>query len=232
MCSFSDNDIDPTTIWSWKVRPQFSWEGWEGGGALTLCFLVDHLYLGYILGLEFTNCPWSHNIMHLNYFKVWQLFSWEVHNTTDSSMKPNLPDECVTPLLSCYLMATIRAVRKGQLSPASYSVFSVLCNAQVPGKNISETLRFSYFVSHCNEEVGIIWESFKVLGNPLCNLLDGLSKLWQHWLKDWENLNQYLYLLEDLIIHFWFSLLKNTRGDSRGNFRISWLKNVLVKCVS
>ena len=183
--------------------------------------------------------------MHFNYFKIWQLFSWEVHNMTDSSMKPNLPDECVTPLLSCYLMATIRAVRKGQLSSASYSVFSkdslfmikkaifsVLCNAQVPGKGISETLRFSYIVSRCNEEVGIIWDSFKVLGNPLCNLLDGLSKLWQHWLKDWENLNQYLYLLEDLIIHFWFSLLKNTRGDSRGNFRISWLMNVPVECVS
>ena len=88
---------------------------------------------------------------------------------TDSSMKPNLPDECVIPLLSCYLMATIRAVRKGQLSSASYSVFSkdslfmikkaifsVLCNAQVPGKGISETLRFSYIVSRCNEEVGII----------------------------------------------------------------------------
>ena len=43
---------------------------------------------------------------------------------TDSSMKPNLPDECATPLLSCYLMATIRAVRKGQLSSTSYSVFS------------------------------------------------------------------------------------------------------------
>ena len=43
---------------------------------------------------------------------------------TDSSMKPSLPDECVTPLLSCYLMATIRAVRKGQLSSTSYSVFS------------------------------------------------------------------------------------------------------------
>ena len=43
---------------------------------------------------------------------------------TDSSMKPNLPDECITLLLSCYLMATIRAVRKGQLSSASYSVFS------------------------------------------------------------------------------------------------------------
>ena len=40
---------------------------------------------------------------------------------TDSSMKPNLPDECATPLLSCYLMATIRAVRRGQLSSASFS---------------------------------------------------------------------------------------------------------------
>ena len=174
---------------------------------------------------------------------VWQLFSWEVHNMTDSSMKPNLPDECVTALLSCYLMATIRAVRKGQLSSASYTVFSKdspfmikkpssqYC-AMLIGKGISETLRFSYFVSRCSEEVGIIWESFKVLGNPLCNLLDGLSKLWQHQLKDWENLNQYLYHVEDLIIHFWFSLLKNTRGDSRGNFRISWLMNVPVECVS
>ena len=43
---------------------------------------------------------------------------------TDSSMKPNLPDECVTPLLLCYLMATIRAVKRGQLSSASNTVFS------------------------------------------------------------------------------------------------------------
>ena len=113
------------------IQPQFDLERSDPnslersgrGGALTLCFLVGHLYLGYILGLEFTNCAWSHNIMHLNYFKVWQLFSWEVHNMTDSSQKPNLPDECVTPLLSCYLMATIRAVKRGQLSSASNTVF-------------------------------------------------------------------------------------------------------------
>lgn len=43
---------------------------------------------------------------------------------TDSSMKPNLPDECVTPLLLCYLiLATIRAVKRGQLSSASNTVF-------------------------------------------------------------------------------------------------------------
>ena len=183
--------------------------------------------------------------MHFNYFKIWQLFSWEVHNMTDSSMKPNLPDECATPLLSCYLMATIRAVRKGQLSSTSYFVFSKDSPFMIKKpssqywamlkclvKTLVRPLGFLTLYLTVMKKLKQFEKVSRFLENFLCNLLDGLSKLWQHHLKDWENLNQYLYHVEDLIIHFWFSLLKNTRGDSRGNFRISWLMNVPVECVS
>ena len=102
---------------------------------------------------------------------------------TDSSMKLNLPDEFVTPLLSCYLMATNRAVRKGQLSSASYSVFSKksLFMIKTPSSEYCVMLKCLVKALRPLGFLTLYLTVMKklVLRNPLYNLLDRSSNLSQ-----------------------------------------------------
>ena len=65
MYSFSDNDIDPIDL-ILKGQTLILLRGvGGGGGALTLCFLVGHLYLGHILELVFTELFQSMTVIFL-----------------------------------------------------------------------------------------------------------------------------------------------------------------------
>ena len=86
VCSFSDNDIDPTNL-ILKGQTLILLRGVGGGGAPTLCFLVGHLYSGHILELVFTELFQS---MTVNFLRGpqhdWQQheaqFTWWMCNST------------------------------------------------------------------------------------------------------------------------------------------------------